>query len=66
MLNVYKVTSENISGAVATHGEAVLKQPLIKGMRGIKTESLRLISIWVESSEDASVVSFLGRLLGEF
>lgn len=57
MLNVYKVTSENISAAVGLHGEPVLKQPLIKSMRGVKTEILRLISTWVGKADDTNVVS---------
>lgn len=55
-LNIYKVTSENISSAVAANGEAVLKQPLIKGMRAVKTEILKLISSWVGKAEDGRVV----------
>lgn len=58
MLNVYKVTSENISGAVGQHGESVLKQPLVKGMRGVKREILTLISTWVAKADDPQVVSF--------
>ncbi len=56
MLNVYKVTSENISGAVAQHGEQVLKQLIVKGMRGVKREILTLISTWVAKAEDTQVV----------
>lgn len=56
MLNVYKVMSENISAAVALNGEPVLKQLLIKNMRGVKTECLRLISNWVSKCDDPQVV----------
>ncbi|VDD92203.1 unnamed protein product [Enterobius vermicularis] len=45
-LNVYKVTSENISAAVMENGEGALKLPLLKNMRAIKREILTLISTW--------------------
>jgi hypothetical protein len=57
MLNVYKVMSENIIAAIAVNGEAVMKQPLIKGMRVIKKETLKLISDWVSRSSDHGMVS---------
>ena len=56
MLNVYKVTSENISGAVLENGEGALKLPLLKNMRAIKREILTLISTWVAKTEDTVVV----------
>ncbi|OUC43436.1 CRM1 protein [Trichinella nativa] len=54
MLNVYKVTSENINSAVTLHGESVLKQPLIKCMRAVKTEVLRLINTWISTLSSIS------------
>ncbi|CAF4847692.1 exportin-1 [Pieris napi] len=56
MLNVYKVMSENISQAIALNSVAVTKQPLIKNMRIIKKETLKLISSWVTRSTDNSMV----------
>merc|ERR1712018_280060 len=56
MLNVYKVMSENISTAVSLNGEVVTRQPLIKSMRVVKKETLKLISCWVERSNDANMV----------
>ncbi|CAB3992025.1 exportin-1 isoform X1 [Paramuricea clavata] len=56
MLNVYRCLSENISSAVAANGPVVTKQPLIRAMRGAKTETLRLISTWVGRSSDAKLV----------
>ena len=50
MLNVYKVISENISGAIALGGENVTKQPLIKSMRLVKKETPKLISDRVSRS----------------
>ncbi|KAK7834520.1 hypothetical protein U0070_017706 [Myodes glareolus] len=47
MLNVYKCLSENISAAIQANGEMVTKQPLIRSMRTVKRETLKLISGWV-------------------
>merc|ERR1712227_360059 len=65
MLNVYKVMSENITIAITHNGEAVTKQPLIKIMRVVKKETLKLISCWVERSNDPQMVldSFIPPLL---
>jgi exportin-1 len=60
MLNVYKVISENVSTAIAVNGENVTKQPLIKGMRTVKKETLKLISSWVAHSADPHMVSATG------
>jgi exportin-1 len=57
MLNVYKVMSENIISAIALNGEQVTKQPLIKSMRVVKKETLKLISDWVSRSNDPQMVS---------
>lgn len=59
MLNVYKVMSENISGAIAEHGESVTKQPLIRSMRTVKKETLKLISGWVSKSNDPKMVCII-------
>lgn len=56
MLNVYKVMSENISAAIALNGESVTKQPLIRSMRTVKKETLKLISGWVSRSTDPQMV----------
>lgn len=56
MLNVYKVMSENISAAIALNGEIVMKQPLIKSMRVVKKETLKLISDFVSKSNDHQMV----------
>ncbi|XP_011311556.1 exportin-1 [Fopius arisanus] len=56
MLNVYKVMSENISAAIALNGEIVMNQPLIKSMRVVKKETLKLISDWVSRSSDHQMV----------
>uniref|UniRef100_A0A8C2J8C1 Exportin-1 n=1 Tax=Cyprinus carpio TaxID=7962 RepID=A0A8C2J8C1_CYPCA len=56
MLNVYKCLSENISSAVQSNGEMVTKQPLIRSMRTVKRETLKLISGWVSRSNDPQMV----------
>ncbi|CAG9759763.1 unnamed protein product [Ceutorhynchus assimilis] len=56
MLNVYKVMSENITAAISINGEEVTKQPLIKMMRVVKKEILKLISDWISRSNDNKVV----------
>ncbi|XP_032830122.1 exportin-1-like isoform X2 [Petromyzon marinus] len=57
MLNVYKCLSENISTAVQANGEIVTKQPLIRSMRTVKKETLKLISDWVSRSTDPKMVA---------
>merc|ERR1711963_1337307 len=56
MLNVYKVMSENITTAITHNGETVTRQPLIKSMRVVKKETLKLIACWVERSNDPQMV----------
>ncbi|KZC10900.1 PREDICTED: exportin-1 [Dufourea novaeangliae] len=56
MLNVYKVMSENISAAIALNGEVVMEQSLIKSMRVVKKETLKLISDWVSRTTDCQMV----------
>lgn len=56
MLNVYKVMSSNIISAIALNGESVTKQPLIKSMRVVKKETLKLISDWISLSTDHQMV----------
>ncbi|XP_076658878.1 exportin-1 emb [Halictus rubicundus] len=57
MLNVYKVMSENISAAIALNGEVVMEQSLIKSMRVVKKETLKLISDWISRTNDDQMVS---------
>lgn len=56
MLNIYNVMSANITDAIATNGDSVTKQPLIKNMRVIKKETLRLIADWISRSNDNAMV----------
>lgn len=50
--------SENISAAISVNGEIVMKQPLIKSMRVVKKETLKLISDWVSRTNDHQMVRF--------
>lgn len=56
MLNVYKITSENIIQAIEVNGVVVNNQPLIKAMNVVKKETLTLISEWVSRSNDNQLV----------
>ncbi|KAK7791784.1 hypothetical protein R5R35_002617 [Gryllus longicercus] len=56
MLNIYRMMSENITTAIALNGEIVTKQPLIKGMRVVKKEILKLITDWVSHCQDHTIV----------
>lgn len=59
MLNVYKVMSSNIVTAIASNGELVTKQPVIKAMRVVKKEILELIAVWIQRSTNPQMVSSL-------
>ena len=48
--------SENITQAIALNGEAVTKQILIKSMRVVKKETLKLIADWISWSSDHAMV----------
>ncbi|KAH1003247.1 hypothetical protein HUJ05_011179 [Dendroctonus ponderosae] len=55
-LNHAYVMSENITAAITLNGEAVTKQPLIKAMRVVKKETLKLIADWIARSNDNKMV----------
>lgn len=65
MLSLYKVMSGQISKAISENGETVMKQPIIRAMRGLKKEILKLINEWVYHSNNHKVVltSFIPNLL---
>jgi len=56
MLDVYKHMSQNIAAAIAS-GSAGGVQPLIKQMRIVKKEILRLLGTWVSMSKDPKEVT---------
>lgn len=58
--------SENISAAISVNGEIVMKQPLIKSMRVVKKETLKLISDWVSRTSDHQMVNFLASKFPSF
>lgn len=60
--NLLQVMSENISAAISVNGEIVMKQPLIKSMRVVKKETLKLISDWVSRTNDHQMVSVFTRV----
>lgn len=51
--------SENISAAILLNGEMVMKQPLIKSMRVVKKETLKLIADWINRSTDHQMVNIV-------
>ena len=71
MLNVYKAYSEMISNTVATNGIALYSRlwtllsqgpnatrtSLIRAMRTVKKETLKLIETFIEKSEDPQTIS---------
>ncbi|KAI6658071.1 Exportin-1-like isoform X2 [Oopsacas minuta] len=65
MLNIYKVLSENISLAINANGPSIMKDPIIRSVRTVKKETLKLISSWVSRAEDPQLVrtNFLPPLL---
>ena len=52
MLNVYKVYSERISRAIAEQGPIATKHALIRSMRSAKKEVLKLLSAFIEKSDE--------------
>lgn len=65
MLNVYKVMSLNINAAISTCGEAITNQPVIRSMRTVKKETLKLTGLWINHSQNSTLVlnSFIPPLL---
>jgi exportin-1 len=55
-LQIFQVMSENITAAIALNGELVTNQPLIKAMRVVKKETLKLISDWISRTHDHVMV----------
>ena len=57
MLNVYKTYSECISHMVRSQGAIVTKYAVVRSMRGVKKEILKLIEVFVSKSEDPQTVA---------
>mmetsp|Transcript_26423 Transcript_26423/g.43268 ORF Transcript_26423/g.43268 Transcript_26423/m.43268 type:complete len:1071 (-) Transcript_26423:573-3785(-) len=56
MLNVYKAYSEMITQAIASGGPNMVKSSIVRSMRAVKKETLRLIETFIERTEDVQVV----------
>ena len=56
MLTVYKVMSLNITAAISTNGEAITNQPVIRSMRTVKKETLKLVGLWISQSQNNPLV----------
>lgn len=52
MLEVYKVISLNIKVAFSANGEANVNHPLIRSMRTVKKETLKLIGLWISQCQN--------------
>ena len=57
VLNVYKLYSELISASIAEGGPYASRTSLVKAMRTVKREVLRLIETFVERCEDPHLVA---------
>jgi exportin-1 len=55
MLQLYKMYSEFISNEVATKGAVVTGHTIIRNMRAVKKEVLKLLDVFIEQSEPADV-----------
>jgi exportin-1 len=56
MLQIYRVMSLNITAAISTNGESITNQPLIRSMRTVKKETLKLIGSWISQSQNNTLV----------
>jgi exportin-1 len=56
MLGVYKAYSECISNAVATGGAIATKTSVIRAMRSVKKETLKLFETFIQKTSDLSVI----------
>jgi exportin-1 len=56
MLSLYKAVSGMISAEVASRGLLATKTPMVRGMRTIKKEVLKLIETYIKKAEDLEAV----------
>lgn len=72
MLHVYKLYSELVSAQVASGGQHATRTSIVKLLRSVKKEVLRLIECFVERAEDCAVVGqqfvpeMLDPILGDY
>lgn len=57
ILNVYKAYSESISSAVATGGSMATRTSIIRAMRSVKKETLKLFETFIQKTPDLQFVS---------
>ena len=57
MLSLYKAISEIVSSTIASQGVAVAKTLMIKSMRSVKSDILRLVEIFVDKTSDTVLVA---------
>lgn len=57
MLTLYKAVSAMISQSVASKGVLSTKTPLVRGMRSIKKDTLRLVESYVHQADDLKMIA---------
>ena len=57
MLSLYKAISGIVSESVRTQGLIATKTPLVRGLRGVKKDILRLVDAFIVKAEDIPMVS---------
>lgn len=65
MLQIYKVYSEFISNECATKGVSATAHSIVRNMRTVKKEVIKLIEVFVESSQPADQESIISSFLPE-
>ena len=48
--------SENLNQAIKTNGESITKQPLLKSMRTVRKDILKLMALYITQSTDEKLV----------
>ncbi|GAQ89407.1 exportin 1 [Klebsormidium nitens] len=72
MLNIYRMYSEIISSSIAEGGPYASKTSVVKLLRSVKRETLRLIETFVEKAEDTEIIAkqfvpaMLDPILGDY
>ena len=72
MLNLYRAVSQLISAGISTSGPIAARTPIVRSMRTIKKETLKLLEVFVAKNEDAKFVAdnfvppILEAILGDY
>jgi exportin-1 len=56
LLSLYRACNKFISESVVSQGPVATQTPIIRSMRSVKTESLKLVDMYVQKCEDINVV----------